>query len=393
MAKVYYFCQLYKYNNNRKYQEYIRDYFREETPDNKLMKNFCEYVKKFVDKDAKIPTRYVMPTNNDKDIKELLSIMKDVNEIRINNTKIANALRHHPEAFVKIDGCMVYESDVTEWKAKKKEGSEAAQGRSRTVKMILHTEKIPDYLDMCIMDAIYSIEMNHSNRIYTKTIWEILSGSHDVRFSRANSKIKTTIESRIEALRDIRISIYDEKKQFRCEEEIFLPLTVTAGEKGYRYRDIPPLYRYAEETGGEITKLPVVLMDCRRASQPVVFRSTIANMVLTHYLLHRISIYRYSRRERYIRFSTVYNICLPYLPDSAKSKPEDLQRKIAALMCFWSQIPEYCFQSRRKFINYQEKNQKTACADYDGIVLCPPQGHAKPKVNDNDQSQEEIPDE
>ncbi len=48
----------------------------------------------------------------------------------------------------------------------------------------------PDYWDMCVADAVYSVMRRGKDIIYIKDIWAVLSGNRDFKFSKADSDIK-----------------------------------------------------------------------------------------------------------------------------------------------------------------------------------------------------------
>ena len=126
-----------------------------------------------------------------------------------------------------------------------------------------------DYFDLCVADAIYSIEVNGNSRIYLKTIWEVLSGDTQNVFSRSDSKIKKAIEKSIDKMQHLRITIQDGDFPDEIYDEVFLPIKRLEGEgeRGYFYEQIPPLYRYAEEINGELIKVPVALLNGSKISK------------------------------------------------------------------------------------------------------------------------------
>ena len=129
--------------------------------------------------------------------------------------------------------------------------------RTQNVTFRLEGGEKLDYFDLCVADAIYSIQQKDMfARIYTKKIWEILTGDTDIRFSRASSKTKMHIEKSISRLSNLKVIIEDQEKDFQCTGP-FLPLRSDQPVKGYLPNNISPLYRYAEVMNGEIIRVPV----------------------------------------------------------------------------------------------------------------------------------------
>lgn len=58
-------------------------------------------------------------------------------------------------------------------------------------------EKAPlTYFDMCVFDAVCTIWNNNRKDFYLNTIWELLSGNEDIRFSRnaLKDKLRESVE-------------------------------------------------------------------------------------------------------------------------------------------------------------------------------------------------------
>ena len=248
--------------------------------------------------------------------------------------------------------------------------------RSRVVTFTIeavepHTEKLT-YFDMCVLDAIYSVMMTESTTIYVKTIWEILSGDRKNDFSRSDSRIKTAIESSIEKMRSLLITIEDPNCYKQIIREPFLKI-FPKGEnhKGYICdKNIPPLFAYAEQINGEIVNLPVSLMnignvirendeklDIKNAGS---FRATIDNAVLMHYLLHRIAVA--NKRMKYIDFDTIRGIAEPYMSKRELAKKETLINKVLLIIGYLNYIKytSAVFYKRnyRFVIEYLPKEEK-----------------------------------
>lgn len=226
-----------------------------------------------------------------------------------------------------------------------------------------------NYFDLCVADAIYSIEVNGNNYIYPKTIWDVLSGNVKTAFSRSDSKIKLAIEESIEKMQHLRITIEDEAFPEGIHDEVFMPIKRREGEgeRGYYYGKTPPLYRYAEAINGEFITVPVSLMDGSKISMS----GSVENIVLFHYLLHRIAIYRGKRRGAYVRFDTIHEILVPYLPDSRRDNMKSFKEKVVSILNFYERIGYVSYEGyaiskdTKKVIRKKENNYD----DCEGIVF------------------------
>ena len=248
--------------------------------------------------------------------------------------------------------------------------------RERDVSFTLFANQKPTYFDMCVADAIYTIAITGAQIIYIKKIWEILSGDETIKFSRADSKIKTLIEGSINKLIDTKITIWDDHCSGIVKEQ-FLPLKKRADNKlGYDCLGIPPLYRYAEEINGEIIRIPVSFLAIHLYKEnnykpaPILkydptikghpeshtslyqWKATIPNAVLCHYLLHRASIYRKTKKMRYISFDTIKTIFSNDIREKTNSDKGFLYRKIISILLYYQRIGFI------QFYGYTSKNQK-----------------------------------
>lgn len=224
--------------------------------------------------------------------------------------------------------------------------------RSRTVSFTIHGDEKPDYFDMCVADAVYSIGSNGFGTITVNRIWEVLTGDPNIRFSRSDSVTKRTIEGSLNRLMNLEISISDSLCEIPRSQ--FLPLRKKpAGELGFYYLDTPPLYRYAEEINGEIVRVPISLLGVHlgkrnrfKPQDPVIERhgfgyrwnACIENCVLCHYLLHRISISRGKRRGNYISFSSLRDILSKHLGESMRRDSSFLYLKIIMILLSYREI-------------------------------------------------------
>jgi RecQ family ATP-dependent DNA helicase len=225
--------------------------------------------------------------------------------------------------------------------------------RSRDISFSIYAHEKLSYFDMCVADAIYSIASTGRTIIYTKTIWEVLSGDETVKFSRAGSRIKTAIESSIEKMMHTLISINDDNAPGFTKEQ-FLPLKKRVdGQLGYDYLCTPPLYRYAEIIGGEIIRIPVSLMDVHRykqnwfkpgtipdtsAPKGIEFKATIENSVLCHYLLHRASIAKNKKTAQFLSFETLRTLLSGYLDESLFYGTGFLYKRIITILLYYKTI-------------------------------------------------------
>lgn len=467
-------------------QKYITDYLREKIHDSSFM-----MLKK--DEDVTIDDAFLKSLKDDDDkymfnslIKDLKRYIKGVNELNINNTKIANILRWHPDAYelntskndieiiewkrkkrtkyktilspdIQFDSAFIRSSNVddskllsnvnTAWKQQLKKHlkksrylfivdsndelckrvfsysgdnnewgecpdddpiiekmisrpttitglfnkSRYADWRTRTIEdfvNLLNNDKEtvpdyspfayirgqrarnisftlhgkdspdskgkPDYFDMCVLDAVYSIGSNGFKTVYVNKIWEILTGDPSIKFSRSDSAIKTAIINSINKLMNLKISISDSALGEDIDEETFLPLRKKpAGELGYYYLDTPPLFKYAEEINGEIIRVPISLMAVhlgkRNSFKPhaltedldnyrYVWKANIENCVLCHYILHRLSISRGKNRGNYISFCSLKKILINHLKESMNRDSGFLYLKIIMILLSYKDI-------------------------------------------------------
>lgn len=187
-----------------------------------------------------------------------------------------------------------------------------------------------DYFDMCVLDAVYSIEAARKETVYVQTIWEILTGRSPGYSSREKLLFRKNIQDSIDKMRAMSISIQDSQCDYRAGNAVFLPLREKPrGQKGYSYDCLPPLFLYAEEMNGQIVKVPVSLFNVSKIRESALshrLRPSMENVLLCHYLLHRTAVSRNSRRGNFILFSTIRSVT-GICQDSCL-----FQKKAAALM-------------------------------------------------------------
>lgn len=201
----------------------------------------------------------------------------------------------------------------------------------------VHGDEKLSYFDLCVLDAIYSIEATQRETIYVQTVWEILTGRNPEYSTRQKLDFRAAVQNSIDKMRAMSISISDNQCAGEITEQVFLPLTdKPRGQKGYSYFAIPPLFLYAEEMNGQIIKVPVSLLnvskikkstlwkkdfraefplcasDARALEQlqkhPYSFTPSVDNALLCHYLIHRIAISKNKKRGNFILFSTVRRV-------------------------------------------------------------------------------------
>ena len=309
-------------------------------------------------------------------IDHLRKLISGTNDLYINNTRIANILRWHPDSYELNEPC---ELKITKWEPidgeeDEDDDSESSQNfgyemTSRTISFTINGKEKLTYFDMCVADAVYSIAATGAKIIYVKTIWEVLSGDTDVKFSRADSNIKKEIEESIQRMINTWITITDEIGIDIVQKQFINIRRRSEGELGYDYIGIAPLYRYAEDINGEIISIPVSLLAVhmyeKNCFKPVPlisddgtqhkWKATIENAVLAHYLLHRISIYRKSNRSRYLNFSTIRNVLQVYLGKSMGHGIGFLNQKILSILLYYNTIG---YMPKKKEDNDDEDNDK-----------------------------------
>lgn len=244
--------------------------------------------------------------------------------------------------------------------------------RTREVKFSIRTvsgedynENKLNYFDMCVADAIYSIEANEKNIIYVKSIWQVLTGNTNNAFSgrkpqkesedgtptKEKSKVEMEIERSIQKMQNLRVTIEDSAISEIIKDEPFLPIEERNGEKerGYSYEEIPPLYRYAELLNGEFITVPVAMLNgnaiklLREESENVrgkKLKNSLDNVMLLHYLLHRIAIAKRTNRAKYIDFDTIYSILSrsKYVPKYIEKDRKELTRRVISIMSYFSRL-------------------------------------------------------
>lgn len=132
------------------------------------------------------------------------------------------------------------------------------------------------YFDLCVLDAVYSIEAAQKKAVYVQTVWEILTGRNPRYSSREKLAFRAAIQSSIDKMRAMTISITDSQCGFCITDATFLPLIdKPKGQKGYAYSAVPPLFLYAEEMNGQIVKVPVSLLNVNKIKTAPLWKEQI----------------------------------------------------------------------------------------------------------------------
>ncbi|MGN0623007.1 MAG: DEAD/DEAH box helicase [Oscillospiraceae bacterium] len=126
------------------------------------------------------------------------------------------------------------------------------------------------YFDMCVFDAVCTVWDNNIKQFYLNTIWELLSGNEDIRFSR--NTIKDTIKKSIEKLQKLYIMITDTHNSPQTVDNSSSRLFLNAqkaedknGREFYEIKYCPRLWSYAiEAQEGQIARVPLYKLDGRR---------------------------------------------------------------------------------------------------------------------------------
>ncbi len=197
--------------------------------------------------------------------KELRRLLGEVNELHINNTYIANLLRDHPDRYRLNEPWR--SGDDPDPEADREAGSEE-------LSFTVHGSEKLTYFDMCVLDAIYSIEISQEKTIYVQTVWQILTGRNSRYSSQEKSTFRARIRSSIDKMRAMSLSVRDPQCGFVIEGQSFLPLTdKPQGQKGYSCFAIPPLCRYAQEKNGQIIKVPVSLFNVEKIERQTLWKT------------------------------------------------------------------------------------------------------------------------
>lgn len=192
--------------------------------------------------------------------RELRQLMNEVNELHINNTYVANLLRDHPEKYQMNEP---YSS-----------GEDPDCGLAqKELTFTIHGSGKLTYFDMCVLDAIYSIEISRKKAVYVQTVWEILTGRNPRYSSQEKAAIRGEIGNSIDKMRSMALSVCDRQCGFVIDRQCFLPLKdKSEGQKGYTYQTVPPLFRYAEEKNGQIIKVPVSLLNVEKMQKNALWK-------------------------------------------------------------------------------------------------------------------------
>lgn len=247
-------------------------------------------------------------------------------------------------------------------------------------------EKVPlTYFDMCVFDAVCTIWNNNRKDFYLNTIWEILSGNEDIRFSR--NVLKDKLRESVEKLQRLRIFIAStENAPQKVSDGIWERfINVQRGEDSsgrevYEIKSCPRLWTYAVETQeGQIARVPLYKLDGRRyfkmdsgqdgfdcsnisalcdllndpderikiirrmKKESILdpeYKCSIWKVVLHFYLAHRLSIIKRKNKMRFISYDTIVKLMEDYLPESLKNgKKKELLRQWSFCYMTWATLP------------------------------------------------------
>lgn len=247
-------------------------------------------------------------------------------------------------------------------------------------------EKAPlTYFDMCVFDAVCTIWNNNRKEFYLNTIWELLSGNEDIRFSR--NALKDKLRESVEKLQRLRIFIAStENAPQKVSDGIWERfINVQRGEDSsgrevYEIKSCPRLWTYAVEAQeGQIARVPLYKLDGRRyfkldsgedgfgcsnisalcdllndpderikiirrmKKESILdpeYKCSIWKVVLHFYLAHRLSIIKRKNKMRFISYDTIVKLMEDYLPESLKNgKKKELLRQWSFCYMTWATLP------------------------------------------------------
>ena len=247
-------------------------------------------------------------------------------------------------------------------------------------------EKAPlTYFDMCVFDAVCTIWNNNRKEFYLNTIWELLSGNEDIRFSR--NALKDKLRESVEKLQRLRIFIAStENAPQKVSDGIgerFINVQRgedSSGREVYEIKSCPRLWTYAVGTQeGQIARVPLYKLDGRRyfkldsgqdgfgcsnisalcdllndpderikiirrmKKESILdpeYKCSIWKAVLHFYLAHRLSIIKRKNKMRFISYDTIVKLMEDYLPESLKNgKKKELLRQWSFCYMTWATLP------------------------------------------------------
>ena len=247
-------------------------------------------------------------------------------------------------------------------------------------------EKAPlTYFDMCVFDAVCTIWNNNRKEFYLNTIWELLSGNEDIRFSR--NALKDKLRESVEKLQRLMIFIAStENAPQKVSDGIwerFINVQRSedsSGREVYEIKSCPRLWTYAVETQeGQIARVPLYKLDGRRyfkldsgqdgfdcsnisalcdllndpderikiirrmKKESILdpeYKCSIWKVVLHFYLAHRLSIIKRKNKMRFISYDTIVKLMEDYLPESLKNgKKKELLRQWSFCYMTWATLP------------------------------------------------------
>lgn len=163
------------------------------------------------------------------------------------------------------------------------------------------TEEKPDYFDLMIADAVYTLMVHRVTPIRAKGVMALLSGDRGLllrpeRREEVDARIRKMMRARIKVhwthAYDV---VYDPPHNERSGA--FLPLWEEKDGFGYDPRALPPLYELAEVLGGQFFSLPLRQLHIAapsaggEADKGVLkyLAASRPNLSMTHYLLLHVN--------------------------------------------------------------------------------------------------------
>lgn len=175
--------------------------------------------------------------------------------------------------------------------------------------------RVLNYLDMMILDCIYTLYYYGETKIYLQRIWEIMNGREGVKLSSHTEK-KTTkerIENSIEKMGRLNIRISDSAFEPNgCEGKM---LDYKKVNNAYVIQNEPVLFQYAEKANGRIMSLNLLDFDARLYFDVKSRVSSISHASLIHFVLHRIGKMHSSKRMGTINYDNMLQILGNELPE------------------------------------------------------------------------------
>lgn len=242
--------------------------------------------------------------------------MRVLNSFYINNTNVSRKIR--TEAFLnKYAWALVGKEKAGENSSDKKKTIENRYRLDTTDKNI--AQEGVTYIDMMIADAVYSLYKTEQTSFSEGMILRALSGD-DKQTCRKETKDR--IRKSLEKMAGIDFTL-DCKEEMKSRERIDFEnikdesfISLKKLKNGNYQNTNPPLYRYAE-TINQVIAIPSRLWSLDH-KKPV--NDSLENIAIKHYLLGRIAVANYDRREKkYKNLNKIYY----YHPSHKKMEEEE----------------------------------------------------------------------